>query len=236
MNKMDLQAFFEKFIIRDLLAILMPGALVLFGLSFLSTQSGATAEIIADAVSKLQGWTSAAFLLFFSFILGHFIDLLYRMLLQHSELYKREEEIENLRNKPYIREALNEFWNEKENHLKEINKIETKPRENTFILRYWIELRNKELYDSEIEHIAIKAHYLASSGIAFIIFGICCLAFVGKNTDQSIILAALFIAFGVFIIFQGFHQRKVYIQHIYRVFYVLWRQRTSERNEISSHA
>ena len=88
MNKMDLQAFFEKFIIRDLLAILMPGALVLFGLSFLSTQSGATAEIIADAVSKLQGWTSAAFLLFFSFILGHFIDLLYRMLLQHSELYK----------------------------------------------------------------------------------------------------------------------------------------------------
>ena len=214
MNKMDLQAFFEKFIIRDLLAILMPGALVLFGLSFFSIQSD-TAEGIAGAVSKLEGWTSAAFLLFFSFILGHFIDLIYRRLLQHNELYRREKEIENLRNKPYIREALNEFWNERENHLIANDKIETKPRENTFILRYWIELRNKELYDSEIEHIAIKAHYLASSGIAFIIFGACCLAFIRTNMDQSIILAALFIAFGVFIIFQGFHQRKVYIQHTY---------------------
>ena len=54
-------------------------------------------------------------------------------------------------------------------------------RENTFVLRYWIELRNKELYNSEIENVAIKAHFLVASGISIILFGLCCIAFFSAS-------------------------------------------------------
>jgi len=236
MNKMDIQAFFEKFIIRDILAILMPGALILLGLSFFSIHFNSTTDGIGSAVTEIQGWASVAFLLFFSFILGHLVDLIYRKFLQTSKLYTCVDEVEKLVKDPHIEAALNEFWNERENQQNNNNNSEPEGRQKTFILRYWIELRNKELYDSEIEHIAIKAHYLVASGISLTIFGLCCLAFIKINMYQSVILAVLFAAFGISIIYQGFHQRKVLIQHIYRVFYVLWRQRSSEKNKGDVHA
>ena len=117
---------------------------------------------------------------------------------------------------------------QKVDEIKEIEKIDIE--QTNFVLRYWIELKNKELYDSEIEHVAIKAHYLVASGISLLIFSVCCLAFVTKSPYSSFFLAVFFALLGGSIISQGFHQRKVLVKHIYRIFYVLWQQRKSEQD------
>ena len=235
MYKMDLQSFFEKFIIRDILAILLPGGLILLGLSFFTKGDDVSTDGIISELNKLEGWVSVVFLLFASFILGHFVDLIYRYLFQSHECYKCDNVVKKQLTKQHIKDALNEFWTS--NSPKTMDNItEEEFRENTFVLRYWIELRNKELYDSEIENVAIKAHFLVASGISIILFGLCCIAFISASLEGSIILIGCLTTFGAATISQGFHHRKVLTEHIYRVFYVLWRQRSSDINNANSDA
>jgi len=235
MYKMDLQSFFEKFIIRDILAILLPGGLILLGLSFFRKVTDLSADGIISELDKLEGWVSVVFLLFASFILGHFVDLIYRYTFQWRECYKCDNVAKEQFANRHIRDALDEFWSSNSPEAMN-NPTESEFRENTFVLRYWIELRNKELYDSEIENVAIKAHFLVASGIAIIVFGICCVAFISTSPIGSIILIACLVAFGAATISQGFHHRKVLTEHIYRVFYVLWRQRSSDISNANSAA
>jgi len=227
---MNIQSFLEKLIFRDIIAIILPGGTVLLGFSSIThtlSNNCGWKKFFKEIFITNNVWIYIIFFVFFAFVLGHIIDLLYKLTIQKCELYKREDIIAGELKVAKIRAEVEKFID-----------IDSNKRRNHLLLRYWIEHQDPQIYHSEIERPATQAHFLCASGISFIICGTCfiisCLvpSFVNQCTSlftPQFMIAIAFVLTGVASIIQGLDKRKVLIEHTYRVFYVL--SKTSERTK-----
>ncbi len=228
---MNLQAFLEKIVLRDLVAILLPGGLVLFGLTVLWQIIGESNDKLNIFSNRPDNWTGIIIFLFSAFLLGHIVDLIYRLLFQERDWYKCSDIIEKELTDPKIRRAIGEFLDVKldgdANNLAQW--IRNESGKANMLLRYWIVKTHPELYNSEIERVATQVHFLIAGGMSFVALAICCFVALIWNSSTNIVASALLaVVIGIGAICQGFHKRQILMQNIYRVFYVLWQKQADD--------
>jgi len=246
-QEMNVQIFYEYIVLRDLLAFTLPGGICLFGIGIIVQALGNNrwTQIIPPVPG--DPWVSSAFLILVSFLIGHVLDFLYRKVFQGRDSYKHPSTIRKLlgvsdksnteaENDPLamnIRDAVGEFleinWEEVT-----LDKWITsgKAFESNFLLRYWIEQQDAKLFSTEVGRFAVEAHILHSGGMAFVFLAICSVIvgiIVGTSNFTPIVLMTIVsLILGFVLIKQGGYKRGVLVEHVYRVFYVLWRRRTLE--------
>ena len=249
---MNIQALYEYVILRDILAYILPGSISIAGVAFIAQAYGIERwnKLIFSLVD-LSSWAFIIALIMIAFLVGHIIDMFYRLVLQGRDWYRRPQTIRKMltgsedpaaaiRNDPIrsgIRKAVAEFigfdW--------ESTSIDEwissgKAFESTTLLGYWIEQVDSRLFNAEIGRPVVQAHFLHASGIAFLFFGFCVatgevlrwlgLPFMpsGEPLANLANIIAVWIL-GIFLILQGRHKRDILIEHTYRVFFMLWRHR-----------
>lgn len=253
---MNVQSFYEYVVMRDILAFILPGSITLGGIYMVVEAYGVgRIERYTPFISQMNSVVSAIFFLLVAFLVGHIWDMLYRLLFQVTKQYQREDTyIKLLVGDPTedthspknhiaaeIREAAGEFL--KINWEKtSINDwiASGKIFEASVLLSYWIEEEDPKLFGSEIGRPITQSHFLHSVGMAFMFLGIACIPltayFSGVKIDVSqdlgfitfLTLSIVVILFGWFLIKQGIHKRGIFLEHVFRVFYVVWRKRTLE--------
>jgi len=229
--KLNIQSFIEKFILRDIVAIILPGGILLFSFLFIiSATVGNTWKNIFGSIFLTFNWIPIVFLIFIAYVLGHIIDFIYRHALQKREEYRRDKTIEKELSDIRVKKAVNELFGIEQPDENIDDNIESLPAKNSLLLRYWIEQKNPQIYNSQIERPSIQAHFLSASGISFIMFGICVLIsifFLPKQSFSEIILYIMIATAswltGAASISQGLHKRKILVENTYRVFYILWK-------------
>lgn len=254
---MNIQSFYEYVILRDILAFILPGGITLAGIIIVAQAYGIERiEKSMPFLNNLSSFSSIILFLAMAFLIGHIWDMLYRKLFQKRKKYQKEDTyrkllIGNKTSNPHsvnnhianeIRKAAGEFlridW--KKTTIDEW--IDSgKAFEASVLLSYWIEEEDPKLFGTEIGRPQVQSHLLHAAGMAFMFLGVCFplaafLTIQGADALQSFdILTFLFlfvvtISFAILLINQGDHKREIFLEHVFRVFYVVWRKRTLENN------
>ncbi|MBI3164155.1 MAG: hypothetical protein HYZ24_05690 [Chloroflexi bacterium] len=251
---MNIQSFYEYVILRDILAFILPGSITLGGIYMVVEAYGFNRiEKYISFVSGINSAVSTIFFLLIAFLVGHIWDMVYRLRFQKTKQYQREDTYKKLlvgdpdassdsvnnHIADQIKSAVGEFleidW--KKNHIEKW--IDSgKIFEASVLLSYWIEEEDPKLFGTEIGRPITQSHLLHTAGMAFLFLGCICIPlaavfrFIGSDSFQlyGLITLVLFslitIYFGQSLIKQGIHKREIFLEHVFRVFYVVWRKRT----------
>jgi len=247
---MNFQSLYEQVNLRenDILGFILPGSISLVGIYILAQTFGI--ERWEKTLPFLSNSIIITLLLAsMSFLVGHILDMLYRLVYQRRPLFQRlwvldriligtsdRKSVENhiaSQTRLAVGKFLNIDWNK--------TPIEQwirsgKMHEISVLLAYWVEEEDPKLFSSEIGRPILQAHMLHVCGIAFCFVGICALIswsiyLMEINSLQHDLSVLAIIAlgsfmFGFLLIRQGIHKRDVIIEHTFRLFYVVWRKRT----------
>lgn len=249
---MNIQSFYEYVILRDILAYMLPGGISLAGLMIIVQTFG------SNRWSKLLSLhldpNSPLFiigLVLIAFLVGHVLDMVYRVLFQGRTWYFRPQAIRrvltgsaipftDVNTDPMnqgIQEAVRQFFNLDWGKKSIEEWISSgKAYSASVLLGYWVECEDPKLFNTEIGRPVVQAHFLHASGLAFAFFGICIILSelvqrVGLAQSQPSDPIALPIAvsavwlFAYLLIRQGGHKREIVIDHTFRAFYIVWRRR-----------
>lgn len=249
---MNIQSLYEYVILRDILAYILPGGISLVGIALIAQSFGIDRwNKVIFSLIDLSSWAFIIALIMIAFLVGHIIDMLYRILLQNSDWYRRPQTVRKMltgyenpaarfKNDAIstgIRKAIGVFFDVDWTKTTIEDWISSgKAIEGTTILCYWIEQANSRLFNSEIGRPLIQAHFLHSSGFALGFFGLCLVTIEVMRSigwavtptgepGANIITAVVVWLFGFSLIRQGGHKREITVEHTYRVFYMLWRNR-----------
>ena len=253
---MNIQSFYEYVILRDILAFMLPGGITLAGIYMIAYAYGVDRiEKYLPFLTQLNPFLSVILILLLSFLIGHIWDMLYRLIFQKRKAYQREDTYRKLlvgdaEDAPDC--AKNHIASEIRGATGEFLRIDWKKTpinewidsgkafEASVLLSYWIEEEDPKLFGTEIGRPIVQSHLLHSTGMAFLFLGAGCIPLVtffrlaGKNIFQNpdfitlSILSISTIIFGVLLISQGIHKREIFLEHVFRVFYVIWRKRVLE--------
>lgn len=252
---MNIQGFYGYFSPRDIWTYILPGGISLAGIYMIvqATEVDRWQKVISF-LSSLDPFLSTALIILVSFLVGHIWDMIYRIVFQKRSFFQRVEKIEeiligdkdadpnsaknHLANQ--IRLAVGQFLNVDWKKTPIEHWIGSKKTyEMSALLSYCIEVEEPKLFDAEVARPIVQAHYLIACGLAFIFFGLCNLITLvqWKNmiptieSDFLIIISLMLISlwFGYNLIIQGIHKRDVVVEHVFQVFYVVWRKRGFEQ-------
>ncbi len=249
---MNIQALYEYVILRDILAYILPGSISIAGVAFIAQAYGIERwnKIIFSLVD-LSSWAFIVALIMIAFLVGHVIDMFYRLVLQRRDWYQRPQTIRKMltgsadpkaeiQHDPIrngIRQAVAEFIGLDWQNTSIDEWISSgKAFESTTLLGYWIERVDSKLFNTEIGRPVVQAHFLHASGLAFLFFGFCVvigeiLRWLGlpfTPSGEPLANLANIVAvwtLGILLVLQGRHKRDILIEHTYRVFFMLWRHR-----------
>jgi hypothetical protein len=253
---MNIQSFYEYVILRDILAFILPGGISLVGISMVVQAFGSDRfEKILLSFSNLSPFLTSALFIMIAFLIGHILDMLYRLIFQRRKSFLRLETMRKMligekatgsefTYNPVssaIRESVGQFlkidW--KNDPIEQW--IESgKAFEVNITLAYWIEQEDARLFGNEIGRPIVQSHLLYASGMAFIFLGICALLaqvvrlVLGTNllltSDPMVpgVVVGISWLFGYMLIRQAMHKRDIIVEHVYRVFHVLWQKRGLE--------
>ena len=249
---MNIQALYEYVILRDILAYILPGGISIAGIAFIAQAYGIEHwNKIIFSLFELSSWAFIAALVMIAFLVGHVIDMFYRLLLQGRDWYRCPQTIRKMltgsaeksaepKQDPItsgIRQAVADFMGFQWQNISVDEWISSgKAFESTVMLGYWIEQENSKLFNTEIGRPVVQAHFLHATGFAFLFFGLCVvigetLRWLGLPFTPSgeplanLVNVAAVGLLGILLISQGRHKRDIIIEHTYRVFYMLWRHR-----------
>lgn len=253
---MNIQSFYEYVILRDILAFMLPGGISLAGIYMVAQVLGYDRwQKNLPFLSEMNPFLSAVLLILIAFLIGHVWDMAYRLYYQKKPQYQREDTIRKIligddNSSPRsitnhiateIREATGEFlridWGK--THVDEWVKS-GRAFEASILLSYWIEEEDPKLFGTEIGRPIVQSHLLHVSGMAFKQNGALFLLLgvvdylIGAFQLQFIhpfafcLLGAGLYGFGQLLLNQGIHKRDVILEHVFRVFYVVWRKRVLE--------
>lgn len=255
---MSIENFYQYTILRDILGYILPGGISLAGLAILiqAINQHLWNELVSLS-SRFQTWFLVAILIVVAFLLGHILDMLYRKLFQGRGWYTRPGTVrkvltgsealsEKLDLDPVaneIRRAVGEFLNIdwEETKIEEWISSERAFRAIS-TLGYWIQHKNPQLFNTEVARPIIQSHFLHASGLSFLFLGVCAIlamlvswmgVFSTQILDSSILVQVALAAcsFGYLLILQGRHKRNDVIDHILRVFYVMWHDLQEKQDE-----
>ncbi len=249
---MNIQALYEYVILRDILAYILPGGISIAGIALIAQAYGVERwNKLIFALFELSSWAFIVALIMIAFLVGHIIDMLYRLVLQGRDWYRRPQTIRKMltgsaeagaepKQDPIssgVRQAVADLLGFDWQKISVDEWIASgKAFEGTVMLGYWIEQEDSKLFNTEIGRPVVQAHFLHASGFAFLFFGLCVvisevLRWLGLPFTPSgeplanLVNAAAVGGLGMLLIFQGKHKRDIIIEHTYRAFYMLWRHR-----------
>lgn len=255
-NNMSIQAFYEYVIIRDILAYTLPGSIILFGITIIVQALGTDRwNKLLPSFLAIDSVLVAITLALVAFVVGHVVDMVYRNLFQKGNWYRRPQTIRKMLTgsttvRPEaehdalayeIREAVGQFLNINwQNTSIEQWMSSGKAFETNLLLGYWIEQEDPKLFSTEIGRPVVQAHFLHATGLAFICLGLCtttaaAIHWLGlahtPTPDQTAMILTIASSWllGLLLIRQGGHKRDILVEHTFRVFYVMWRQRVLEK-------
>ena len=254
---MNIQSFYEYVILRDILAFILPGGISLVGISMVVQAFGSDRfEKVLLPFSKLSPFLTSALFIMIAFLIGHILDMLYRIIFQKRKSFLRLDTIRKMligetatgaefTYNPVstaIRESVGQFLNIDWKNDPIEQWIESgKAFEVNIILAYWIEKEDARLFGNEIGRPIVQSHLLYASGMSFIFLGICALIaqilhlVLGTNLlpTSDLIVPGVVVGiswlFGYMLIRQAMHKRDIIVEHVYRVFHVMWKTRVLEQ-------
>ena len=252
---MSIQSFYEHVILRDILAFILPGGISLAGIQMIMHALGIERwEKTLPFLSNLDPLLQIILLLLISFLVGHVWDMVYRVRFQTNPQFQRIETIQKIlignpasESKSVDNHIANQICSSVGQFLNidwkktPIEKwIESgKAFDLSVLLSYWIEEEDPKIFGNEIARPLIQSHLLHVCGMAFYFFSGCILlgeimCWFGINplreSDPLTLWALIVISFlfGWALIRQGMHKRDIIVDHVFRVFYVIWRKRVLE--------
>lgn len=253
---MNIQGFYEYVILRDILAFMLPGGVSLAGIYIVVQALGFDRwQKNQSFLSEMNPFLSTVLLILIAFLVGHVWDMAYRLRYQKKKQYQREDTIrkiligdENSSPKSItnhiateIREATGEFLRIDWSKTRVGEWVKSgKAFEASVLLSYWIEEEDPKLFGTEIGRPIVQSHLLHVSGMAFQLNGLLffvtsLLDFLLKTLQLQFVDPFVFgvigvglYGFGKLLIDQGVHKREIIIEHVFRVFYVIWRKRGLE--------
>jgi len=204
---------------------------------------------------NINPFLAGLLLIMISYLIGHIWDMLYRKKFQTNIAFQRNETIKKLllgdqvagiksvenHIANEIRRSVGEFLNINWKNTPLLPWIESgKAYQASLLLAYWIEEEDPKLFGTEIGRPIVQSHLLHVCGMAFYFFSSCvsisgAIGGIPYWTGSSSFLAfdpwvlglLIFFPFwfGKMLIEQGTHKRDVIMEHVFRVFYVIWRKR-----------
>ena len=254
---MNIQSFYEYVILRDILAFILPGGISLAGIYMIAQAWGIVRlEKALPFFTNSNSFLEITYLILISFLIGHILDVLHRVLVQKNKRFQREKILKKIlmgNQSPGTKPVDNHIANEIRKSVGQFLKINWKhtpieqwiesgsAHEASVLLSYWIEEEDPKLFGTEISRPIVQSHLLIVCGFAFIFVGGFCIPVVGiihglgLNPFQEfdlltfIILFVSSLLFGVSLFAQGVHKREIFIEHVLRVFYVVWQKRVLEQ-------
>jgi hypothetical protein len=251
---MSIEGLYEYVVLRDILAFVLPGGISLAGIYMIAHAIGDNRwGKIFPFLNNLTPFLATTLLILISFLIGHILDMVYRLIFQKGKPFQRKKIITKIlmgdqtaasksvddHIAKEIRLSMGQFLNIKKIPIKQW--IESgKAFEASVLLSYWIEEEDPKLFGTEIGRPLLQSHLLHVCGLAFIFLSVFCVPgvmiihWLGINPLQEfdpLALTILFISsllFGFLLILQGIHKRDIIMEHAFRVFYVIWRKRVLE--------
>ncbi|MCL4268796.1 MAG: hypothetical protein KJZ72_04595 [Anaerolineales bacterium] len=253
---MNIQSFYEYVILRDILAFMLPGGISLAGIYMVIHALDLHRwQKNMPFLSEMNPIFSSFLLTLIAFLIGHVWDMVYRLVFQKRPWYQRKDTVRRIligdsvnahstignHIPSEIREATGEFLRIDWAKTPIDQWVESgKAYEASVLLSYWIEEEDPKLFGTEIARPIVQSHLLHVCGMAFLTIGgfftplVAIIYESGINISQEYdpltlwILAITTLVFGMLLISQGRHKREIILEHVFRVFYVIWRKRSLE--------
>jgi hypothetical protein len=263
---MNIQGFFEVVILRDILAFILPGSISLAGIYMIMYSSGVERlERVLPFLSNLDSTSRITLFLLISFLAGHVWDMIYRKRFQTHPGFQRKEKFKEIlvgKATTDLKSVSNHIPNQICSSVGQFLHIDWektpitewiesgKAHDLSVLLSYWIEEEDPKIYSDEVARPNIQSHFLHVCGMAFQLFGACALIgeiirlhrsgwvfeWISLLIGISLIITSFWL--GKALIAQGQHKRDILVEHVFRVFHVIWQKRVlaHEANlEIARH-
>ena len=164
---MNIQAFYEYVILRDILAYILPGGISLAGIAIVIQAYGSDHwnKLLPFSLDANSVFSSIVFVLI-AFLFGHILDMAYRVLLQGRDWFRRPKTIRRLltgNTKPCaeistdpvtqgMRQAIGQFFNLNWDKVPVGEWISSgKAYEANVALAYWVEYEDPRLLTLKLD-------------------------------------------------------------------------------------